>query len=149
MTRDDGPVPWSEARELVIGILLAVVGLRVAAAVVGAIDAEAVTGRVRFLVFTNHIGAFEGLVLLLAAVLLCSAPAGTVPRFLRVWIFQVSAILALVAVFGMINVLTLQNGRGGAGKLFSVLQVGLPAAALFVVTAWLAREVVTLPADDH
>ena len=54
-----------------------------------------------------------------------------------------------IATIGMVNVLTLQTGRGAAGKLFSVLQVSLPAIALFVLCAWLAREVVTLPADER
>jgi hypothetical protein len=85
----------------------------------------------------------------MAVVLVCSAVAGTVPRFLRVWCFRVSVALAAVATIGMVNVLTLQTGRGAAGKLFSVLQVSLPALALFVLCAWLAREVVTLPADER
>jgi len=148
VSRRDGPVSWTDARELVIGILLSVVALRVGAGVVEALDADGVTGRVRLLVFTSNIGPFEGLVMLGAVILVCSAVAGSVPRFLRIWSFRLSVVLALVATVGMINVLTLQTGRGAAGKLFSVLQVSLPAAALFVLSAWLAREVVTLPADD-
>jgi len=138
-------VAWTEARELVISLLLGVVVIRVAAAVVRAIDADGATGRVRLLVFTNSMDVMEGLILLVAAVLLCTAPAGTVPRHLRVWLFRVGVLLAGLAAVGVANVLTLPNGSGGAGKLYNVLEVGLPATTLFLLTAWLAREVVTLP----
>lgn len=147
MSRTHGPVSWAEARELVIGILVAVVLSRVAAGVVRAIDADNLDARERFIVFTSALGVLEGLVLGAATVLLITAPHRTVPAFLRQWIFRIAVVLGLFAFVGAVNILTLQNGQGGAGKLYSVLQVGLPATALFALCAWLAREVATLPTD--
>ncbi len=137
-------VDWEEARGFVAFLLLATVIFALIAALFATINADLVTWRHGFIVFTNVL-RYEAAVLLLgAAMLIVSAPPDSLVPGLRTATMWISLLVAIMGVLFALNVLTIGQGTP-LGRIWPAFREGASNAILGGTAAWLCRRVVVNP----
>ena len=137
---------WDEAREVLVVVLLAAALLHLVAPMIR----YAGLGR-RYSWWEDlysalsNVNALTGVLLLGAAVAVCTTPvADMVPR-LRLAVYWVSAVVVALGAVAVINVLTVPSaGDAAALRLAVVAWRPGPAVLLSGSAAWMARRVVLL-----
>ena len=140
------PVAWDEAREVLVVVLLVAALLHLAAPMLR----YAGLGR-RYSWWEdlysalNNVNAFTGMLLLAAAVAVCTTPAADVVPRLRLAVYWTSAAVVLLGLVAIVNVLTVSTAGDAATLRLAVLawRPG-PAVLLSGAAAWMARRVVLL-----
>ena len=139
-------VAWDEAREVLVVALVAAALLHVVAPVVRylGIDRRYPWWDDLYSALTN-VNALTGVLLLGAAVVVCTTPdADMVPR-LRLSVYWISLVVAALGVVAIINVLSVPSaGDAAAMRLSVVAWRSGPAVLLSGCAAWTARRVVLL-----
>lgn len=139
-------VAWDEAREILVVVLLAAALLHVVAPVIRylGIDRRYPWWDDLHSALTN-VNALTGVLLLGAAVVVCTTPAvDMVPR-LRQSVYWISLAVAVLGVVAIINVLSVPSaGDAAAMRLAVVAWRSGPAVLLSACAAWMARRVVLL-----
>ena len=146
--RDRKPlaVAWDEAREVLAVVLLAAALLHMVAPMIryAGMDRRYSWWEDLHSTLTN-VNVLTGILLLGAAVAVCTTPAAdTVPR-LRQSVYWASVAVALLGVVAIINVLSVPSaGDATAMRLAVVAWRSGPAVLLSACAAWMARRVVLL-----
>ncbi len=135
---------WSQAREVVILALIAASLLGVLSGVVQAINADQAEFRYRIVEFGQQMNSTNGLLMVLAAIVLVQGRGGEVRVGVRVALFRINLALALAAAFCLLTVVTLDAGVGD--RLVAITRSTAPAIVLFSLAAWLSRMVLPDPA---
>ncbi len=131
---------WEEARGFVAFLLLATVVFAFIAATFATIDANLLTWRQLFIVFVNNLSYQPSLLLMGAALLIVSAPAGSLIPGLRSATMWVSLAVSIMGVLFVLNVVTI--GLGSAlGRIWPAFREGAANAILGGTAAWLCRRV--------
>ncbi|MCY3650608.1 MAG: hypothetical protein OXG40_12770 [Acidimicrobiaceae bacterium] len=146
--RDRRPltVAWDEAREVLVVVLLATALLHVAAPMIryAGIDRRYPWWDDLHSALTN-VNALTGLLLVGAAVAVCTTPASDMVPRLRQSVYWASVAVALLGVLAIINVLSVPSaGDATAMRLAVVAWRPGPAVLLSGCAAWMARRVVLL-----
>lgn len=139
-------VAWDEAREVLVVVLLGAALLHVAAPMIryAGIDRRYPWWDDLHSALTN-VNAITGLLLIAAAVAVCTTPAADMVPRLRQTVYWVSLIVALLGVLAIINVLSVPSaGDATAMRLAVVAWRPAPAVLLSGCAAWMARRVVLL-----
>ncbi len=133
-------VSWEEARGFLAFLLLAAAVFSLLAALFATIDADLETWRRGFIVFIN-VARFEPAILLLgAAMLIVSAPPGSLVPGLRTVTMWLALIMAVMGLLFVVNVLTLGSGTA-LGRIWPAFREGATNAILGGAAAWLCRRV--------
>ena len=146
--RDRRPlaVAWDEAREVLVVVLLATALLHVVAPMIryAGIDRRYPWWDDLHSTLTN-VNALTGLLLVGAAVAVCTTPASDMVSRLRQSVYWASVAVALLGVLAIINVLSVpSSGDATAMRLAVVAWRPGPAVLLSGCAAWMARRVVLL-----
>ena len=146
--RDRRPltVAWDEAREVLVVVLLATALLHVAAPMIryAGIDRRYPWWDDLHSALTN-VNALTGLLLVGAAVAVCTTPADDMVPRLRQSVYWASVAVALLGVLAIVNVLSVPSaGDATAMRLAVVAWRPGPAVLLSGCAAWMARRVVLL-----
>lgn len=137
---------WDEAREVLVVVLLAAALLHVAAPMIryAGIDRRYPWWDDLHSALTN-VNATTGLLLVGAAVAVCTTPASDMVPRLRRSVYWASVAVALLGVLAIINVLSVPSaGDATAMRLAVVAWRPGPAVLLSGCAAWMARRVVLL-----
>lgn len=138
---EDRPLSWFEAVEVVCGGLLIAVLIGVSSGVIQFVNAASGTMfRFRVLEFSNQLNPVNGGLMVAAALVAVRAPAGSIRVGLRIALFRTNIALAVVSGFAVLTVLTIDDGI--ADRLLAITRTSLPAMVLFVLAAWMARNIV-------
>ena len=140
------PVAWDEAREVLVVVLLVAALLHLVAPMLRHVG----VGR-RYSWWEdlysalNNVNGFTGMLLLGAAVAVCTTPAADVVPRLRQAVYWTSVAVALLGLVAVVNVLTVPTAGDAATLRLAVLawRPG-PAVLLSGAAAWMARRVVLL-----
>ncbi len=139
-------VAWDEAREILVVALLAAALLHVVAPVIRylGIDRRYPWWDDLHSALTN-VNALTGVLLLGAAVVVCTTPAADMVPRLRQSVYWISLAVAALGVVAIINVLSVPSaGDAAAMRLAVVAWRSGPAVLLSACAAWMARRVVLL-----
>ena len=144
--RRPSAVAWDEAREVLVVVLLAAALLHLVAPMLRYVG----LGR-RYSWWEdlysalNNVNAFTGMLLLGAAVAVCTTPAADVVPRLRGAVYWMSLAVIFLGLVAIVNVLTVTTAGDAATLRLSVLawRPG-PAVLLSGAAAWMARRVVLL-----
>ncbi len=139
-------VAWDEAREVLVVVLLTAALLHLVAPVLR----YAGLGR-RYSFWEdlysalNNVNAFTGMLLLGAAVAVCTTPATDVVPRLRGAVYWTCVLVFVLGLVAIVNVLTVPTAGDAATLRLAVLawRPG-PAVLLSGTAAWMARRVVQL-----
>ena len=145
--RDRRPlaVAWDEAREVLVVVLLATALLHVVAPMIrfAGIDRRYPWDDLHSAL--TNVNALTGLMLVGAAVAVCTTPADDMVPRLRQSVYWTSVVVALLGVLAIINVLSVPSaGDATAMRLAVVAWRPGPAVLLSGCAAWMARRVVLL-----
>ena len=139
-------VAWDEAREVLVVVLLASSLLHMVAPMIRHLG----LGRRYswwedlYSALTN-VNALTGILLLGAAVAVCTTPAADMVPRLRQSVYWASVVVALLGVVAVVNVLSVPSaGDAAALRLAVVAWRPGPAVLLAGSSAWMARRVVLL-----
>ncbi len=139
-------VPWDEAREVLAVVLLTSAVLYLAAPMIR----HWVIGN-SYLLWDDlygaliNVDALTGVLLLGAAVTVCTTPAADVVPRLRRIVQAVAAVIAVLAVVAIVNVLTVPTlGESALMRISIISWGGGPAVVLSVTSWWMARRVMLL-----
>lgn len=146
--RDRRPldVAWDEAREVLVVVLLAAALLHVVAPMIRyvGIDRRYPWWDDLHSALTN-VNALTGIMLLGAAVAVCTTPADDMVPRLRQSVHWASVAVTLLGVLAIVNVLSVASaGDATAMRLAVVAWRPGPAVLLSGCAAWMARRVVLL-----
>ena len=146
--RDRRPlaVAWDEAREVLVVVLLATALLHVVAPMIryAGIDRRYPWWDDLHSALTN-VNTLTGLLLVGAAVAVCTTPADDMVPRLRQSVYWASVVVALLGVLAIVNVLSVPSaGDATAMRLAVVAWRPGPAVLLSGCAAWMARRVVLL-----
>ena len=146
--RDRRPVAvaWDEAREVLAVVLLAAALLHVIAPIIryAGIDRRYPWWSDLHSALTN-VNALTGVMLVGAAIVVCTTPADDMVPRLRQSVYWTSFAVALLGVLAIINVLSVPSaGDATAMRLAVVAWRSGPAVLLSGCAAWMARRVVLL-----
>lgn len=146
--RDRRPlaVAWDEAREVLVVVLLAAALLHVVAPMIryAGIDRRYPWWDDFHSALTN-VNALTGILLVGAAVAVCTTPADDVVPRLRQSVYWASVAVALLGVLAIINVLSVPSaGDAAPMRLAVVAWRSGPAVLLSGCAAWMSRRVVLL-----
>ncbi|MYA84973.1 MAG: hypothetical protein F4Y12_05255 [Acidimicrobiaceae bacterium] len=139
-------VAWDEAREVLVVVLLATALLHVVAPMIryAGIDRRYPWWDDLHSALTN-VNTLTGLLLVGAAVAVCTTPADDMVPRLRQSVYWASVVVALLGVLAIINVLSVPSaGDATAMRLAVVAWRPGPAVLLSGCAAWMARRVVLL-----
>ena len=139
-------VAWDEAREVLAVVLLAVALLHVVAPMIRyvGIDRRYSWWEDLYSALTN-VNALTGILLLGAALAVCTTPAADMVPRLRQSVYWASVAVAVLGVVAVINVLSVPSaGDAAALRLAVVAWRPGPAVLLSACAAWMARRVVLL-----
>ena len=139
-------VAWDEAREVLTVVLLAAALIHVVAPMIRylGIDRRYPWWDDLHSALTN-VNALTGVLLLGAAVAVCTTPAADMVPRLRQSVYWISLAVALLGVVAIINVLSVPSaGDAAAMRLAVVAWRPGPAVLLSACAAWMARRVVLL-----
>ena len=139
-------VAWDEAREVLVVVLLATALLHVVAPMIryAGIDRRYPWWDDLHSALTN-VNALTGLLLVGAAVAVCTTPAADMVPRLRQSVYWTSVAVGLLGVLAIINVLSVPSaGDATAMRLAVVAWRPGPAVLLSGCAAWMARRVVLL-----
>jgi len=139
-------VPWDEAREVLAVVLLTSAVLHLAAPMIryAALYSQYSLWDDLYSVLSN-VDALTGVLLLGAAVTVCTTPAADVVPRLRRIVQVVAAVIAVLAVTAIVNVLTVPTlGDSALLRLSVIAWGGGPALVLSVTSWWMARRVLLL-----
>ena len=139
-------VAWDEAREVLAVVLLAAALLHVVAPMIRyvGIDRRYSWWEDLYSALTN-VNALTGILLLGAALAVCTTPAADMVPRLRQSVYWASVAVAVVGVVAVINVLSVPSaGDAAALRLAVVAWRPGPAVLLSACAAWMARRVVLL-----
>ena len=139
-------VAWDEAREVLTVVLLAAALIHVAAPMIRylGIDRRYPWWDDLHSALTN-VNALAGLLLLGAAIAVCTTPAADMVPRLRQSVYWISLAVALLGVVAIINVLSVPSaGDAATMRLAVVAWRPGPAVLLSACAAWMARRVVLL-----
>ena len=146
--RDRRPVAvaWDEAREVLAVVLLAVALLHVIAPMIRYAGMERRYSWWEDLHSTlTNVNALTGIMLVGAAIVVCTTPADDMVPRLRQSVYWTSVAVALLGVLAIINVLSVPSaGDATAMRLAVVAWRSGPAVLLSGCAAWMARRVVLL-----
>jgi len=148
---DDVPVvPWDEAREVLAVVLLLAAVLYIGGPVVRYLAADRQFGFWDDLrVMLSNINVSSGLLLVGAAVTICTAPRGDTVPVLRRAVSIVATVVTVFGIFAIINVLTATTADDSVAlRIAQVMLSSGPGAMLAGVAAWLVDRVDVLPAAD-
>ena len=137
---------WDEAREVLVVVLLATALLHVVAPMIryAGIDRRYPWWDDLHSALTN-VNTLTGLLLVGAAVAVCTTPADDMVPRLRQSVYWASVVVALLGVLAIINVLSVPSaGDATAMRLAVVAWRPGPAVLLSGCAAWMARRVVLL-----
>ena len=137
---------WDEAREVLVVVLLATALLHVVAPMIryAGIDRRYPWWDDLHSALTN-VNTLTGLLLVGAAVAVCTTPADDMVPRLRQSVYWASVAVALLGVLAIINVLSVPSaGDATAMRLAVVAWRPGPAVLLSGCAAWMARRVVLL-----
>ncbi len=139
-------VPWDEAREVLALVLLASAVLYLAAPMIRhAVVGDSYTRWNDLYGALINVDALTGVLLLGAAVTVCTTPAADVVPRLRRIVQAVAAVIAVLAVVTIVNVLTVPTlGESALLRLSIIAWGGGPAVVLSVTSWWMARRVMLL-----
>ena len=142
----DRPLTWAEASEFVcVGLFIAAT-LRVVSGVIQYFNAvDGTSFRDRVVELSSQLNPVTAALMVGAALVAVRAPIGAVRVGIRVALFRMNTVLAVVSGFAVLTILSID--RSLANKLLSVTRATLPGMVLFVLAAWLARNVVNHPDD--
>ena len=146
--RDRRPllVAWDEAREVLVVVLLVVAVLEVVAGVIwfaGMGYRPYPWWQDLHSVFVG-VNPLTGLLLVGAAVAVCTTPAEDMVPRLRQAVYWASAAVVLLGVLAIINELGSPSGAPTTVRLAAVAGTSGPAVLLSGCAAWMARRVVLL-----
>ena len=146
--RDRRPlaVAWDEAREVLVVVLLAAALLHVIAPMIryAGIDRRYPWWDDLHSALTN-VDALTGVLLVAAAVAVCTTPADDMVPRLRHSVYWTSVAVGLLGVLAIINVLSVPSaGDATAMRLAVVAWRPGPSVVLSGCAAWMARRVVLL-----
>ena len=148
--RGTTPLARGEAVEVVVVISLAAAVMVVAAPMVRRI-ADGQLDRAGIQSALTNIDARSGLLLLLAAGLVATAPNAEVVPLLRSTVVRISAVIAVLGGLAMVLILTdvsaLSGAKGVLDRLGIVMARSGPGALLAGAATWLGRRVVSLRGD--
>ena len=136
---------WDEAREVLVVVLLATALLHVVAPMIrfAGIDRRYPWDDLHSAL--TNVNALTGLMLVGAAVAVCTTPADDMVPRLRQSVYWTSVVVALLGVLAIINVLSVPSaGDATAMRLAVVAWRPGPAVLLSGCAAWMARRVVLL-----
>ena len=139
-------VAWDEAREVLAVVLLAAALLHVVAPMIRyvGIDRRYSWWEDLYSALTN-VNALTGILLLGAALAVCTTPAADMVPRLRQSVYWASVAVAVLGVVAVINVLSVPSaGDAAALRLAVVAWRPGPAVLLSACAAWMARRVVLL-----
>ncbi|MXV97297.1 MAG: hypothetical protein F4Z89_13620 [Acidimicrobiaceae bacterium] len=139
-------VAWDEAREVLVVVLLATALLHVVAPMIryAGIDRRYPWWDDLHSALTN-VNTLTGLLLVGAAVAVCTTPADDMVPRLRQSVYWASVVVALLGVLAIVNVLSVPSaGDATAMRLAVVAWRPGPAVLLSGCAAWMARRVVLL-----
>jgi len=139
-------VAWDEAREVLVVVLLATALLHVVAPMIryAGIDRRYPWWDDLHSALTN-VNTLTGLLLVGAAVAVCTTPADDMVPRLRQSVYWASVAVALLGVLAIVNVLSVPSaGDATAMRLAVVAWRPGPAVLLSGCAAWMARRVVLL-----
>ncbi len=140
------PVAWDEAREILAVVLLLSAVLHALAPILryGAIGGRQSWWEDLYGALTN-INAFTALLLLGAAVTICTTPAADVVPRLRQGVYWVSTVVTVMGLVAIVNVLTIPTAPDSALLRLSIVawRPG-PAVVLAGTAAWMSRRGVLL-----
>ena len=138
-------VAWDEAREVLVVVLLIAALLHLAAPMIRYAGIGYRSGWEDLYSALTNVNALTGLLLLGAAITVCTTPpADVVPR-LRQSVYWVSVAVAALGVLAVVNVLSVPSaGDAAALRLAVVAWRPGPAVLLSGSAAWMARRVVLL-----
>ena len=144
--RDRRPlaVAWDEAREVLVVVLLAAALLHVVAPMIryAGLERRYSWWEDLYSALTN-VNALTGLLLLGAAVAVCTTPAADMVPRLRHTVYWASVAAAALAVLAVVNVLSVPSaGDAATVRLAVVAWRPGPALLLSGSAAWMARRVV-------
>ncbi len=137
---------WDEAREVLVVVLLATALLHVVAPMIryAGIDRRYPWWDDLHSALTN-VNTLTGLLLVGAAVAVCTTPADDMVPRLRQSVYWASVVVALLGVLAIVNVLSVPSaGDATAMRLAVVAWRPGPAVLLSGCAAWMARRVVLL-----
>lgn len=137
---------WDEAREVLVVVLLATALLHVVAPMIryAGIDRRYPWWDDLHSALTN-VNTLTGLLLVGAAVAVCTTPADDMVPRLRQSVYWASVAVALLGVLAIVNVLSVPSaGDATAMRLAVVAWRPGPAVLLSGCAAWMARRVVLL-----
>ncbi|MYB88310.1 MAG: hypothetical protein F4126_02660, partial [Acidimicrobiaceae bacterium] len=134
-------VAWDEAREVLVVVLLATALLHVVAPMIryAGIDRRYPWWDDLHSALTN-VNTLTGLLLVGAAVAVCTTPADDMVPRLRQSVYWASVVVALLGVLAIVNVLSVPSaGDATAMRLAVVAWRPGPAVLLSGCAAWMAR----------
>lgn len=140
------PVAWDEAREVLAVVLVVASLLHVVAPMIRyvGIDRRYPWWDDLHSALTN-VNVLTGLLLVGAAVTVCTTPAADMVPRLRLWVYWTSVAVGLLGVLAIVNVLSVPSaGDATAMRLAVVAWRPGPAVLLSGCAAWMARRVVLL-----
>lgn len=135
---------WDEAREVLVVVLLATALLHLVAPMIRYAGLERRYSWWEDLYSAlSNVGPTTGLLLLAAAVAVCTTPAADLVPRLRQAVYWASVATAALAVLAVVNVLSVSSaGDAAALRLAVVAWRPGPALVLSGSAAWMARRVV-------
>ena len=139
-------VAWDEAREVLVAVLLAAALLHLVAPMIryAGMDRRYSWWDELHSTLTN-VNALTGVLLVGAAVSVCTTPAADMVPRLRQSVYWASVAVALLGVVAIINVLSVPSAADAtATRLAIVAWRPGPAVLLSGCAAWMARRVVLL-----
>lgn len=139
-------VAWDEAREVLVVVLLLASLLHLVAPIIRyvGLDRRYSWWEDSYSALSN-VNALTGMLLLGAAVAVCTTPAADMVPRLRLAVYWVSVAVVVLGVVAAINVLTVPSaGDSAALRLAVVAWRPAPALLLSGSAAWMARRVVLL-----
>ena len=139
-------VAWDEAREVLVVVLLVAALLHLVAPVLryAGLDRRFSWWEDLYSALSN-VNAFTGMLLLGAAVAVCTTPAADVVPRLRQAVYWMSVLVFVLGLLAIVNVLTVPTA-GDAATLRLAVLAWRPVAAVLLsgAAAWMARRVVLL-----
>ena len=143
-------VAWDEAREILVVVLLAATVMKLLGPVMawlqvddGRFDRDVVTSAL------TGVNGVSGLMLMGAAVLICTTPQVDVVPVLRTAVLAVAGVTTLLGIVLILSTLTSGSAATGLDavwdKLRSILSFSAPGTLLAATSAWMARRVVPFP----
>ncbi len=139
-------VTWDEAREVLVVVLLVAALLHLVAPMLRYADqGRSFAWWDDLYGVLNNVDALTGLMLLGAAVAVCTTPAADIVPRLRWAVYWISVLVVVLGLIAIVNVLSVATPGDAAMLRLSVLawRPG-PAVLLAGTAAWMARRVVLL-----